>query len=122
MANEQNLKPFTSDQNREKAAENGRKGGRASGEAKRRKKEMRERLELLLSMPIGNGKGAEIEKIKSFAGIKGKNITVEDAILIAIAQKAMKGDISAGAFIRDTVGEKPTENQNVKIVDSDWFI
>lgn len=121
MANEQNLKPFTSDQNREKAAENGRKGGKASGEAKRRKKEMRERLELLLSMPIGNGKGAEIEKIKSFGAIKGKNITVEDAILIAIAQKAMKGDIPAGTFIRDTVGEKPTENKNVTITDTDWF-
>ena len=122
MANEQNLKPFTSDQDREKAAENGRKGGKASGAAKRRKKEMRERLELLLSMPISNGKGAELEKIKSFAGLKGKNITVEDAILIAIAQKALKGDIPAGTFIRDTVGEKPTENQNVKIIDSDWFI
>jgi hypothetical protein len=121
MANEQNLKPFTSDQNREKAAENGRKGGKASGEAKRRKKEMRERLELLLSMPINSGKGAEIEKIKSFGAIKGKNITVEDAILIAIAQKAMKGDISAGTFIRDTVGEKPTENKNVTIMDTDWF-
>ena len=121
MANEQNLKPFTSDQDREKAAENGRKGGKASGEAKRRKKEMRERLELLLSMPIGNGKGAEIEKIKSFGAIKGKNITVEDAILIAITQKAMKGDIPAGTFIRDTVGEKPTENKNVTIMDTDWF-
>ena len=121
MANEQNLKPFTSDQDREKAAENGRKGGKASGEAKRRKKEMRERLEMLLSMPISNGKGAEIEKIKSFGAIKGKNITVEDAILIAITQKAMKGDIPAGTFIRDTVGEKPTENKNVTIMDTDWF-
>ena len=121
MANEQNLKPFTSDQDREKAAENGRKGGKASGEAKRRKKEMRERLEMLLSMPINSGKGAEIEKIKSFGAIKGKNITVEDAILIAITQKAMKGDIPAGTFIRDTVGEKPTENKNVTIMDTDWF-
>ena len=122
MANEQNLKPpFTSDQNREEASKNGKKGGKASGEARRRKKEMRERLELLLSMPISNGKGAELEKIKSYGAIKGKNVTVEDAILIAIAQKAMKGDISAGTFIRDTVGEKPTENKNVTIVDTDWF-
>ena len=124
MANEQNLingkaTRFTSG---DVAVENGRKGGKASAESKRRKKEMRERLELLLSMPIGNGKGAELEKIKSYAAIKGKNVTVEDAILIAITQKAMKGDIPAGTFIRDTVGEKPTENQNVKIVDSDWFV
>jgi len=91
-------------------------------EARRRKKEMRERLEMLLSMPIGGGKEVDLDKVKNFQSLKGKNITVEDAILIAIAQKAMKGDIPAGAFIRDTVGEKPTENQNVKIIDSDWFI
>ena len=124
MANEQNLLNGKATQFKtgEEQVEIARKGGKASGEAKRRKKEMRERLELLLSMPIGNGKGAELEKIKSYAAIKGKNVTVEDAILIAITQKAMKGDIPAGTFIRDTVGEKPTENQNVKIVDSDWFV
>ena len=110
MANEQNLVngKATQFKSGEQAVENGRKGGKASGEAKRRKKEMKERLEILLSMPIKDGKGAAIEKIKSFAEIKGKNITVEDAILIAIAQKALKGDIQAGTFIRDTVGEKPT--------------
>lgn len=122
MANEQNLKPFTSDQDREQAVINGRKGGKARAEAQRRKKEMRERLEMLLSMPIKGGKEVDLDKVKNFQSLKGKNITVEDAILIAIAQKAMKGDIPAGAFIRDTVGEKPTENQNVKIIDSDWFI
>lgn len=123
MANEQNLINGKATQFKagEQQAEIARRGGKASAESKRRKKEMRERLELLLSMPISNGKGAELEKIKSYGAIKGKNVTVEDAILIAIAQKAMKGDISAGTFIRDTVGEKPTENKNVTIVDTDWF-
>ena len=123
MANEQNLINGKATQFKagEQQAEIARKGGKASAESKRRKKEMRERLELLLSMPIGNGKGADLEKIKSYGAIKGKNVTVEDAILIAIAKKAMKGDIPAGTFIRDTVGEKPTENKNVTIVDTDWF-
>ena len=121
MANEQNLKHFTSDQDREQAVINGKKGGKASAEARKRKKEMRERLEMLLTMPLKGGKGADIEEIRNFASIKGKNITVEDAILIAIAQKALKGDIQAGTFIRDTVGERPTENQKVTIVDTDWF-
>ena len=107
MANEQNLIP-NSERTPTQRRENARKAGIASGAARRRKKEMKERLELLLSMPIKDGKGAAIEKIKSFAEIKGKNITVEDAILIAIAQKALKGDIQAGTFIRDTVGENPT--------------
>ena len=40
MANEENLKPFTSDQSREKAVSNGRMGGIASGKSKREKKAM----------------------------------------------------------------------------------
>ena len=122
MANEQNLKSGGTEGAHVFTREEHVKGGKASAESRRRKKEMRERLELLLSMPIKSGKGAELEQIKNFASLKGKNITVEDAILIAIAQKALKGDIPAGTFIRDTVGEKPTESQNIKIVDSNWFI
>lgn len=110
MANEQNLTLKGKNRNltTEEARTMGQKGGIKSGEARRRKKEMRERLEILLSMPISNGKGADIESIKSFGALKGKNITVEDAVLIAITQKALKGDIQAGTFIRDTVGENPT--------------
>lgn len=122
MANEKNLIPASAENGYKLTPEDQSKGGKASVVARRRKKEMKERLELLLSMPIKGGKESDLEKIKDFSSLKGKNITVEDAILIAIAQKAMKGDIPAGAFIRDTVGEKPTENQNVKIVESDWFL
>ena len=115
MANEQNLinGKATQFKSGEQAVESGRKGGKKSAESKRRKKEMRERLELLLSMPIGNGKGAELEKIKSYAAIKGKNVTVEDAILIAIMQKALKGDIPAATFIRDTSGQKCVEKVEI---------
>ena len=38
MANENNLVPFTSEQSHEEAVKNGRKGGIASGEAKRNRK------------------------------------------------------------------------------------
>ena len=113
MANEQNLQPFTSEQNREEAAKNGRKGGIASGEARRRKKTMRETLEAVLAMQVGKGKSADIEAIKDFAGLKGKNITVQEAMIIAQAQKALKGDLAALQFIRDTIGQKPTENMNL---------
>lgn len=92
----------------EQRAEAGRKGGIASGEAKRRKKAMRERLEIILEMPIKNGKLADIEEIKSFASLKGKNITVEDAMMIAQIQKALKGDTVAATFVRDTAGQNPT--------------
>lgn len=91
----------------EQRKENGRKGGIASGEAKRKKKAMRERLEILLELPIRSGKGADLEAIKNFAALKGKNITVQDAMMIAQIQKALKGDTTAAAFVRDTAGENP---------------
>ena len=45
MANEQNLaKPFDSNQSREQAAKNGKKGGIASGKARREKKIIKEEI------------------------------------------------------------------------------
>ena len=91
----------------EERREAGRRGGIASGEAKRRKKAMRERLEVLLELPIKSGKRADLESIKNFPALKGANITVEDAVMLAQIQKALKGDTAAAIFVRDTVGEKP---------------
>ena len=92
----------------EERRENGRKGGIASGEAKRAKKAMRERLEILLDLPMKSGKGTDIENIKNFAALKGKNITVQDAVMIAQLQKALRGDTNAALFVRDTSGQNPT--------------
>lgn len=96
------------DMTTEERREAGRKGGIASGEAKRKKKAMRERLEIILEMPLKSGKSADIESIKNFAALKGKNITVQDAMMIAQIQKALKGDTNAAAFVRDTAGENPS--------------
>lgn len=96
---------LTSEELRERA----RKGGVASGKARREKKAMRETLELLLSMALKDGDVANIEKIKSIASLNGKNITVQDAIMLKQIQKAMKGDTRAAEYIRDTSGNKPKE-------------
>ena len=87
-----------------------RKGGIASGKARREKKLMRETLDIILSMPMKNGKNADVESIRSFAALKGKNISVQEAILIAQVQKAMKGDTKAAEYVRDTIGQKPGES------------
>jgi hypothetical protein len=110
MANEQNLKPrnLTS----EEAAELGRKGGIASGKSRREKKQMKETLEILLSLPLNNGEDYDIEQLQNFADIKDKNITVNAAILIKQVQKALKGDNNAINFIRDMV-EPKTNNLNI---------
>ena len=52
MANEQNLIPFTSDQNREEAKKNGKKGGVASGKARRAKADLRKLMQMALDENI----------------------------------------------------------------------
>ena len=91
----------------EQRAEYGRQGGIKSGQAKRRKKAMKESLEILLDMKIKAGRECDIESVQSFAALKGKNITVEQAMLIAQIHKALKGDTTALTFIRDTSGQAP---------------
>ena len=105
MANEQNLVPFTSDQNREEAAKNGRKGGVASGEARRARKTLRADLEELLSMPAKDKNGKET----------GHN--VQAAIAAALIKKAANGDTKAFEIIRDTIGEKPAERITLAEID-----
>ena len=93
----------------EQRAENGRKGGLAKREATRKRKEMRETLDILLNMPMKKGKVCTAEDIKCFADLKGKNITIDQAMMVCLVQKALKGDLNAIGMVRDTVGEKPAE-------------
>lgn len=112
MAGEDNLIPM-SQRSKEEVREIARKGGKNSGKARRMKKNMRESLEILLGMPLKGGRAADIDQIMNFAELKGKNITVEQAMLIAQIQKALKGDTQALAFLRDTSGQKPDDNVNL---------
>ena len=108
----EDLKPV---QSTEEAKERGRKGGIASGKARREKKLMRETLDTLLSMPLKNGKFADVDSIRNFAALKGKNINVQEAILIAQVQKAMKGDTRAAEYVRDTIGQKPVDSVDMSM-------
>ena len=86
-----------------------RKGGIASGEKRREKKAMKETLETLLQMPLKSDKAVDLDEIKDIAALKGKNITVQEAIMLAQIQKAMKGDTKAAEYVRDTSGNKLKE-------------
>ena len=103
---------FTSEQ----LSEWGRKGGLAKREATRRRKEMKETLDILLNMPMKKGKVYTAEDIKCFADLKGKNITIDQALMVCLIQKALKGDLNAIGMVRDTVGEKPSDKVEVKDV------
>lgn len=111
---ESNLVP-QSERTKEEQREIARMGGIASGKARREKKMFRETLESLLTMPMKSGEGMCIDDIQNFAAIKGQNISVQEAILIAQVQKAMKGDTRAAEYVRDSIGEKPTDNMNMSV-------
>ena len=98
----------------EQRAECGRKGAEKANETKRKRKEMRETLDILLNMPLKKGKVYSAEEIKSFADLKGKNITIDQAMMVCLVQKALKGDLNAIGMVRDTVGEKPTDKMEIK--------
>lgn len=95
---------------KEVLSEYGKKGCVKSAEVRREKRRMKESLNILLQMPLkSNGKEYDLEEIKSFASLKGKNITVEQAMLIAQIQKALKGDTNAIKFLREASGQGEEE-------------
>ena len=87
---EDNLIPFTSEQNREEAKKNGIKGGKASGEARRRKKSMRELAKIVNSLPLSPKNKAQMPE-----GIKEDEMTFQMGFIIKVYQQALKGDTKA---------------------------
>lgn len=83
-----------------------KQGGIASGKARREKKAMKDTLASLLSMSLEDKSVVDIEDIQSLASLNGRNITVQEAIMLAQIQKAIKGDTKAAEYIRDTSGNK----------------
>lgn len=85
--NDSNLVKLTPD-DKEKM----RRGGIKSGEVRRKRKSMREELDILLSMNNN-----------------------QENVMIAMLDKAMSGDVRAMEFIRDTIGEKPVDKVDSKV-------
>ena len=86
MAGVDNLRTPSTDE----AREMGRKGGKASGKARREKKTAKEIMSYLLSLPIDAGKPKD--KFRSLKDIKGKNITALTAGLVNLTKDVTKGD------------------------------
>lgn len=95
MANEENLKqgnPTTQYRSGREAVENGKKGDVASGKARRRKKLLKDTVNMLLALPMQEGR---LDRLTDLKSIKDKNITVEEAMVLKQIQNAMKGDLRA---------------------------
>lgn len=112
MANEENLKNGERTQFRtgEEQAKIAKKGGKASGAARRKKKAMKQAAAALLNMNISDAKGDAVNmvrnRLRSF-GYDDEDATFQDAMLVSVMIKALRGDVQASQFIRDTAGQSP---------------
>lgn len=70
-------------------------GGYASQAKQKGRKSMQETWDIIRKMPLDEGEASEIETIQNVGAVKNANITVEQAMIFAIAKKAMKGDVRA---------------------------
>ena len=110
MANEQNLIP-QSQRSPNEVRENGRKGGKASGKARRAKVKMRKLVEMFAYLDVNK----DVENKMRMLGIPDEGMLVLMQSVVAIFNKANKGDVSAFNAIRDLLGEKPTEKQEISM-------
>lgn len=83
-----------------------KKGGIESGKIRREKKQMKEIINDLFSKPVTNQK--IIDKLKTL-GYEDDEITNQIAMISSAFFKALKGDIRAMEFLRDTAGQKPKD-------------
>lgn len=77
-----------------------RAGGKASGRSRRRKRQFRDELEMLLPL---TDKGKDGQPIIN--PLTGRKQTVQQSITMQLLLKARKGDVKAAKLILDTLGE-----------------
>lgn len=105
MANYENIEKYGFDKMPEEERKRlGSKGGKASGETRRRKRLMEQEADLLLSRQCRTKKG---KKALEELGIKtGSN---QMAMVAQQVISALEGDMNALNWLRDILGEKPAE-------------
>ena len=99
MANEKNLVPFderTESEQREIASA----GGKASGKARRRKKSLKQKMQLLLSLPAAGNDQAELAAM----GVEPGDMDNEMVLIKALFLSAAEGDTKAFDRIQDVLG------------------
>lgn len=92
-----------------------RKGGIASGKARREKRTLREAMTFMMT------KGELSEPVKDMLraeGLSEKDFTHTMVMTRSLIAKAEAGDVSAYNAIRDIIGEKPTDEVAVNIPNS----
>ena len=104
MANIENLKPIT---NSEDAKRLGSLGGKASAKSKKKKKTMKQALDLLLSLPVSEQNRIALENL----GVEGSDANNLMLMMTSLMQNAMAGDVKAISLIVELTSAKPISAQ-----------
>ena len=113
MANEQNLKPFTTEQSREEAVKNGRKGGIASGEARRAKKTRRELALQIANARIQNDIIRKMVQVNT--GLDDADITGDAAVVNGLYTAALQGDVKAYDRWEQLTADQSSDNEKYEL-------
>lgn len=111
MANEQNLIPFNK-RTKSEQREYAKKGGQKSGEVRRKRKAMKEQMEMLLTLPLKSKK--QLNFMKDL-GIEEEEIDNQMALIVALYGKALKGDVQAFNTIREVTQDDKIINQEDRV-------
>lgn len=88
--NEKNLTPF-SERSVSEAREAGSKGGKASGETRRRKKDMKQKMKALLELPAAANDREQLEAL----GVSPDDMDNEMVLVMSMFLNATQGDTKA---------------------------
>ena len=114
VANEDNLIPVRTEK---EAREKGRKGGIASGKARREKRDRKQMASDLLDLTM---QGAGVDKIKKFFGMKDTELNAYQVTVLSCLMKAMqKGDANALEKLLKISGEQFAEVLDVTVGKSE---
>jgi len=81
-----------------------RKGGKASAKANAKRRTMREWAEFYANLPLR--KDGKVKDPKAAEDIRDTNLTMEGAVLAAMYNKAIKGDVRAAEFVLPADGPR----------------
>ena len=95
----------------EQRIENARKAGLANGEKQRRRALQREILQNILSLTCDD------ETAVNALQALGLTPDFANAANLAVMRKAVRGDVEALKYIRDTIGEKPADVTQLNLLD-----
>jgi len=122
MGKLENLMPIeevNSRRTREQHSADSKRAGQASAEARRKKKAIKETINLMLEMPVFNEK---MKKQMQDLGFIDEELTNQTALVLALYKRALSGDVMAFNTLADRSGEivkQKVETTQVPIIKDD---